>query len=239
MAKNYKGSSQTIGNNLDFGFNKLNERKLYANSNSGTSGQEDSDTSPITNSTFLNYDTFKKLESQKSIYDRIEDIGPLYQMTEEASGDPSKNPGNLIDIVKNMKGRRDMSKNSPIESFAINKGTNQDFYQATGTPLVAGSISGRIIGNQLIIGGGEGYAQFPWGAVMGERNRLQRIIADAMKPVAKAEWKLPAISPTSHHFSGQADDEYRNELQNLIDISKANGTLGRRRWSFRRRVMWL
>ena len=64
---------------------------------------------------------------------------------------------------------------------------------------------------------------------MGERNRLQRIIADAMKPVAKkeiAEWKLPAISPTSHHFSGQADDEYRNELQNLIDISKANGTYG-------------
>lgn len=226
MAKNYKGSSQTIGNNLDFGFNKLNERKLYANSNSGTSGQEDSDTSPITNSTFLNYDTFKKLESQKSIYDRIEDIGPLYQMTEEASGDPSKNPGNLIDIVKNMKGRRGMSENSTIESFDINKGTNQDFYQATGIPLVAGSISGRIIGNQLIIGGGEGYAQFPWGAVMGERNRLQKIIADAMKPVAKAEWKLPAISPTSHHFSGQADDEYRNELQNLIDISKANGTYG-------------
>ena len=103
----------------------------------------------------------------------------------------------------------------PLVFSAGERLTNDDFYKTTGIPLVAGSISGKVIGTQLIIGGGEGFSQFPWAVMMSERNRLQNILANAIKPANAEDIKFDY--PKIPDVDGRYADQFREGWNNMID----------------------
>lgn len=103
----------------------------------------------------------------------------------------------------------------PLMFGAGERLTNDDFYKTTGIPLVAGSISGKVIGTQLIIGGGEGFSQFPWAVMMSERNRLQNILANAIKPANAEDIKFDY--PKIPDVDGRYADQFREGWNNMID----------------------
>jgi len=65
--------------------------------------------------------------------------------------------------------------------------TNDDFF-VKGAPLVAGSISGKVIGTQLITGGGS--VPIPQAPFNFERNKLQDAILKAMQPADLSKGKV-------------------------------------------------
>lgn len=65
---------------------------------------------------------------------------------------------------------------------------NDDFYVQS-TPLVAGSISGKVIGTQLITGGANAQL-FPHAPLNFERNKLQDAILKAMQPADLSKGKV-------------------------------------------------
>lgn len=106
--------------------------------------------------------------------------------------------------------------------------TNSDFYVNTGIPLVAGSIGGKVIGSQLIIGGGEAFAQFPWASVSQERNRLQNIIANAMIPPKEEELNFtnPSIPDVDGRYAPQVMEAWNAMQDRYFSAASAYGIKG-------------
>ena len=116
----------------------------------------------------------------------------------------------------------------PLMFGAGERLTNDDFYKTTGIPLVAGSISGKVIGTQLIIGGGEGFSQFPWAVMMSERNRLQNILANAIKPANAEDIKFdyPKIPDVDGRYADQFKDGWNNMIERHLGAAYKYGKKG-------------
>lgn len=101
---------------------------------------------------------------------------------------------------------------------------NDDFYVQT-SPLVAGSISGRIIGTQLITGGADA-TRMPMAPYQYERERLMNTILNAIKPSDKSKTPTATSSamdsftqPEAGVYSEQFRNLYKEGAKKFLDIA--------------------
>ena len=139
--------------------------------------------------------------------------------------------GNMKDDVYNyamIKAFNPDKKKEPYTFASKTRLTNEDFYQPTGIPLVAGSISGKVIGTQLITGGGEGFSQFPWAAMFSERDRLQNILVNALKPVAQEELKFtnPQAPKVDGRYANQFSEAWGKMVNEEVSEAQKYGVKG-------------
>lgn len=105
--------------------------------------------------------------------------------------------------------------------------TNDDFFVRSQNPIVAGSISGKVIGTQLITGGG-GAVLEPVAAYLKDRDRLQNTILQMMKPVKPEDVKFetPKIPNVDGRYATQFKKIYQDGLQGFLDIAGKYGNAG-------------
>lgn len=105
--------------------------------------------------------------------------------------------------------------------------TNDDFFVKSQNPIVAGSISGKVIGTQLITGGG-GAVLEPVAAYLKDRDRLQNQILQMMKPVKPEDVKFetPKIPNVDGRYATQFKKVYQDGLQGFLDVAGKYGNAG-------------
>lgn len=117
-------------------------------------------------------------------------------------------------------------KTIPDYPFAPQHLTNDDFYVKS-SPLVAGFIQGKVIGSQLITGGGAAQLM-PMSPFQYGRDQLQRTILEALKPVKQEDVKieLPNIPDVDGRYAMQFKDAYQQGIQKHLEKAGRYGKAG-------------
>ena len=114
----------------------------------------------------------------------------------------------------------------PDYPFAPQHLTNEDFYVKS-SPLVAGFIQGKVIGSQLITGGGAAQLM-PMSPYQYGRDKLENTILQALKPIKPEDIKfeLPKIPDVDGRYAPQFKDAYQAGIKKYLTIAEKNGQAG-------------